>query len=153
MSKKAINKFKAAVEATPAIAACYKTGLTALGSHSVKISLKDTACCDGSVEIDECVKGNHPNANRWDYCLSYNDEVYFVEVHSANTSEVSTMLNKLQWLKDWLNKEAPKIAELKARTKTPYWWIMSGSYNILPNSRQARQIAQVGLKPVARLSL
>jgi hypothetical protein len=151
MAKTTVMEFKAAVEATSDIKNCYQPGLKGLGSYRTKLSLGNSSLCDGSVDIDECVKGKYPNANRWDYCFGYNNEAYFVEVHSANTSEVSTMLNKLQWLKDWLNSSAPELNKIKARP--PYYWIMSGKYAILPNSRQARQIATVGLKPISKLSL
>ncbi|HEY5328188.1 MAG TPA: hypothetical protein VIJ27_14390 [Mucilaginibacter sp.] len=145
------NKFIAAVDATPDIKNCYQSGLKAMGSYSTKISLSNTSSCNGSVDIDECVKSEYPNANRWDYCFGYNNKAYFVEVHSANTSEVSTMLNKLQWLKDWLNSSAPELNKIKANP--PYYWVMSGKYDILPNSPQAKRIAQAGLKPISKLSL
>lgn len=151
MDKTVDNQFKLAVEATPDIKTCHRPGLQALGSHSNKISLGNNSQCNGSVEIDECVKGKYANSNRWDYCFGYNHEAYFIEVHSANTSEVSTMLNKLQWLKDWLNSSAPELYKMKA--KPPYYWIMTGKYNIQPNSPQARRIAQSGLRPISRLCL
>lgn len=151
MAKAASNKFKAAVEATPDIKNCYQPGLKAMGSYSTKISLSNSTLCNGSVDIDECVKAKYPNSNRWDYCFGYNSKAYFVEVHSANTSEVGTMLNKLQWLKDWLVNKAPELNKIKA--KPPYYWVMSGKYAILPNSSQARQIAAAGLKPIAKITL
>ena len=151
MAKAIVNKFKAAVEATSDIKSCYQPGLRALGTYSNKVSLSNNSLCNGSVDIDECVKAKYPNANRWDYCIGYDNKAYFVEVHSANTSEVSTMLNKLQWLKDWLNSSAPELNKIKA--KPPYYWVMSGKYAILPNSSQARQIAAAGIKPIAKLTL
>lgn len=143
--------FKAAVAETPDITNCYQPGLKALGTYSTKISPGNTTLCNGSVDVDSCTAALYPNANRWDYCIGYNNEAYFVEVHSANTSEVSTMLNKLQWLKDWLVNEAPELNKIKA--KPPYYWVMSGKYAILPNSSQARQIAAAGIKPIAKLTL
>lgn len=98
------NPFKEAVEATPEIKNCYQPGLQALGSYSTKIELLNNRECNGSVEIDECVRPNYPTANRWDYVVSYKSAAYFIEVHSAETSEVSVVLTKLQWLKDWLYK-------------------------------------------------
>jgi hypothetical protein len=151
MAKIAVMNFRTAVEATPDVSECFQTGLKALGPHSIKISLDNNSSCNGSVDIDTCLTAKYPNANRWDYCFGYNNEVYFVEVHSANTSQVSTMLNELQWLKDWLNSEAVELNKIKART--PYYWIMSGKYAILPNSPQARQIANKGLKPISKLIL
>jgi hypothetical protein len=151
MSKQKLNKFKSAVEATAEIQYCYQPGLQALGTHRKKIKLATPVLCDGSVEIDECVKSIYPNDSRWDYCLSYKGNVYFIEVHTANTREVRAVLKKLQWLKDWLIAKAPQLNSLKA--KQPYYWVQSNNYAILENSPQARSIAQVGLKPISKLQL
>jgi len=148
---KQILTFKQAVEATPDIANGYKNGLSALGQYSNKINAADTRLLNGSVDIDTCTTLKYPNANRWDYALAYSQKVYFVEVHSAKTSEVSAVLRKLQWLKDWLNSHAPEINKMKAQQ--PYYWIMSNNNKILKGSSQARQISQAGLKPISCLNL
>lgn len=150
--KKALS-FQEAVKATKDIASCYQTGLKALGKYSDKIKLKDPKKCCGSVDIDSCVTKKYPQANRWDYAICYDGEVFFVEVHSANTGEVSTVLRKLQWLKDWLVSEAQEVYNLRTKSKTPYYWVQSNGNHILPNSKQARQAAINGLKPVAVLQL
>jgi hypothetical protein len=90
--------FKRAVEATPDIANGYQIGLGALGQYSNKINAVDTRLFDGSVDIDTCTTINYPNANRWDYALAYNKKVYFVEVHSANTSQVNSFLSSCKKL-------------------------------------------------------
>ncbi len=92
--------FSEAVAATPHIAKCLKNGLTAFGSDSAKIHLLQTRACDGSVNLDDCLSGRYPDESRWDYCFAYYGEVYFVEVHPAQTSEVKTVIKKLQWLKN-----------------------------------------------------
>lgn len=147
--KKTKNNFKAAVEATPDIKNCYQTGLAALGKYSSKIKLSGT--CQGSVDIDSCVKDKYPTSNRWDYTIGYKSEAYFIEVHSANTSEVDVVLRKLAWLKQWLHHEAPELNKIKA--KAPYIWLMSGGYNILKNSSQHRRIIKEGMNPKSVLSL
>ncbi len=144
--------FQQAVAETPDISNCYQNGLQALGTYSNKIDLTDRRLCEGSVDIDSCVLNNYPGQNRWDYAFSYNSEVYFVEVHSANTSEVSTVLRKLQWLKDWLNYHAPEINRLKAKGQ-PFYWIQSGKFAIASTSPQYRRVVQEGLRPIPKLSL
>ena len=151
MAKRNNNTFKKAVEATPDIENCYQPGLKSLGVHSSKITLDNTSLSEGSVDIDTCVTSKYPNDSRWDYCLSYKGKTYFVEVHTANTREVGAVLKKLQWLKDWLISNAPELIKLKA--KQPFYWIQSGNYSILPNSKQERRMAQVGLKPIPKLHL
>lgn len=150
---KSKNGFQTAVEATPQIKNAYNTGLKALKQHRSKIQLSDTNECQGSVEIDESVKSHYPQDNRWDYCFSYKNEVFFVEVHTASTSEVSTVLRKLKWLKDWLHHQAPHINALKAKSKHPFYWIQSNGFHILPNSQQYRQAIQEKIKPISKLSL
>lgn len=148
--------FKIAVEETPEVHLCYCEGkLAILNNERNKVELDDPRKCGGSLFIDQClhVQRLYPNANRWDYAIDYNGEVFFFEIHTANTGEVSTVLNKLAWLKDWLNHTAPAINALKAKTKTSFYWIQSNGYHILKNSSQERAVLQKGLKPISKLVL
>lgn len=115
--------------------------------------LRNPLECRGSVEIDDCTAKKYPNSNRWDYVFDYRGELFFMEVHSANTSEVRTVLKKFQWLIDWLNQNAPELNNLKSKNKPAFYWVQSSGYNILKNSRQERAIVQKGLKPVSRIVL
>lgn len=146
-------KFKKAVLDTPEVSACFQNGLQALGANSAKVSLSDSRKAEGSVDIDGCTAALYPNDNRWDYALGYDGAVYFAEVHPANTGEVSTVLRKLQWLKDWLHAKAPELNKLKATHRTPFYWILSGKFNIPKNSPQYRRLVQAGLLPIAILKL
>ncbi len=143
--------FEIAVKATSDIKDCFQNGLLGLGKHSNKVELSDPARCEGSVDIDSCLTKKYPTSNRWDYAFSYKGDVYFIEVHSAQTSEVKTVLSKLNWLKNWLRENASEIDKLKARK--PYYWVQSGGFAILPNSRQFRAVSQNGIKPISRLAL
>jgi hypothetical protein len=145
--------FKQAVEATPDIATGYKAGLTAMGAYSNRVSVAVTARLQGSVDIDSCTTTKYPNDNRWDYALSYKGEVFFVEVHSANTSEVRTVLRKFQWLKDWLNNKGPEINNLKAKNRSPFVWIQSKNFQIPKNTPQYLAAVKAGLLPIKQLEL
>lgn len=145
--------FKQAVKATKDVENCYETGLKAFGAYSSRISVADTSKLEGSVNIDNCTTAKYPNANRWDYGLSYKGEVFFVEVHSAITSEVSTVLRKFQWLKAWLHGSAPNINNMKAKTKNPFVWIQSKNFQIPKNTPQYRAAVKEGLLPVRKLEL
>jgi hypothetical protein len=144
--------FKQAVEETEEIKNGYQNGLKALGNYSNKVELGDTKKCEGSVAIDDCTESLYPQENRWDYVFGYKGDAYFVEVHSAHTSEVSVVLKKLQWLKDWLNSKAPEIKKLQAKDKA-FIWIQTNGNHILPKSSQIRLLAEKGLKPVSKLIL
>jgi NAD(P)H-nitrite reductase large subunit len=146
--------FKEAVESTPDVCNCYMVGKQAIiSSDRNKCELTVQSKCGGSLFIDECLKqqNKYPQDNRWDYAIDYNSEVFFFEVHTANTSQVSTVLKKLQWLKDWLIRKAPEINSIKA--SAPYYWVHTNGYHILPNSSQERSVIQKGLKPVSKLLL
>ncbi len=148
--KESTNPFKTAIENTPDVANAYQVGLQGLGKHSTKIQLGDTSLCEGSIDIDTATTALYPNDSRWDYAFSYKSEVFFVEVHTANTREVGAMVKKLQWLKDWLIEHAPEIHKLKT-AKTPFIWIQSNDFHIPKTSPQYRIIVQKGIKPIAKL--
>jgi hypothetical protein len=153
MAKKRMT-FRQAIGATAEVQHCYQEGKMAIPSKERnKVELNDSRKCGGSLFIDECLhnQGLYPNDNRWDYAIDYKGEVFFFEVHSANTGEVNTVLNKLVWLKDWLNNKAPSINALKA--KTPFYWVQSNGCHILKNSAQERRVNQNGLRPISKLVL
>lgn len=153
-SKKPTRKtFKETVELTKDIATCYQPGLTALGAHSKRISVPQTEELCGSVDIDSCTARTYPQSNRWDYIICYKNEVYFVEIHSANSGEVRTMSNKLRWLKDWLNTSAPEIKKLQAKNTNPFVWIQSKGFDIPKTSPQYRTAKGLDILPVRRLDL
>lgn len=143
--------FKEAVLATPEVATCYQNGLQALGSYSVKVTVADRSGLSGSVELDKCVERLYPSENRWDYIVCYKEQVYFIEVHSAETGEVDVVLRKKRWLIDWMNDNAPEVKRLSANA--PYYWIQSGRYNIPKHTPQYRRLAQAGLLPLRQLVL
>lgn len=145
--------FKKAVEDTPDVATNFRTGLSALGTHSSKVTVSDTTQLQGSIDIDSSTTAKYPQANRWDYAFGYRGEAFFIEVHSANTSEVSTVLKKLQWLKGWLNDQAPEINKLKAKNLPPFYWIQSKGFAILKTSPQYRTAAQNKIMPIIKLTL
>lgn len=145
--------FQKAVYSTPEIKSCMQSGLRALGANSKKVTLLNTSLCEGSITIDRCLSEKYPQDNRWDYCFSYEGAAFFVEVHSAITSEVGIVINKLNWLKKWLKENAPELDKLKAKDSTPYYWIQASGFNILPQSRQYRAAIQAGIKPISNLKL
>ncbi len=145
------NAFKEAVENTPDIKDHYCPGLQAVkGSERKMISPEDTKKLSGSVDIDNALKADNPNEARWDYTIGYEGKAYFVEVHPANTSEVDTVIKKVEWLKDWLNKKASKLKSIR---QTPYYWIPSGRYSISKRSPQYKELSQKGIRIQSKLEL
>jgi len=103
------NEFRKAVESTSDIKNGYKEGLKALRTNSSRIKCHNTAKIEGSVDLDEQTKPLYPGASRWDYAVSISGEVYFLEVHPAETSEVKNVIEKKKWLESWLIEKAPLI--------------------------------------------
>jgi hypothetical protein len=146
-----ILSFREAVLETEDVKQCYQVGLRGFGKYSDKVELKENKLCGGSLDIDVCTKNKYPRENRWDHALDYDGKTYFVEVHPANTGDVKTVIKKLEWLKTWLNEEAPEINKLRANN--PYRWVQSGKFAISPNTPQYKEAAQNGILPKPKLKL
>jgi len=144
------NPFQSAINRTAQISLCYQNGLQALAhDHRQKINLAEPA--QGSVDIDGCVVALYPNDNRWDYVFGYKGRAYFVEVHPANSSEVSVVIAKLAWLKQWLVAHAPDLNAIIA--EDAFHWLQSSGFNIPPASRYYRLAEQKRIMPKRSLFL
>lgn len=116
----------------------------------------------GSVNIDDSYRAIEPQANRWDYGIGCQvDGVEFavwVEPHSAtSTHEISTVLKKLQWMKDKLAmQEFSELRQLTERTRQKglrqFWWVTTGRINIRSGTPQANKLAQAGLNFPCKLA-
>lgn len=147
------TEFQNAVEQTSEISKAYCKGLQALKSNEARLLIPaNTRNVDGSVDIDAAVKAIYPNASRWDYVIGYSGKICFVEVHPAYTSEVQIIRSKFTWLKQWVKEKAPLLDGMPKISPT-YIWIQSGKGGILPGSRQAKELAKIGLKPISYFKL
>jgi hypothetical protein len=110
----------------------------------------------GSVALDDVLKAKYPNDSRWDYGIGLRkgkrEAAVWIEVHPASTSEVTWVLTKLQWLKNWLKTQALPLDKLTAAQS--YHWVATSGVHIRPGSPQARQLQLAGLlSPRSRISL
>jgi hypothetical protein len=149
--------FREAVNASPrAVRNSFRPGKQALGTHAAKVICVENQRITGSVDIDSALhqESQHAQAPRWDYGLGYrppngNKEfAMWVEVHSAETSEVRAVVRKLTWLKDYLMGQCPdlwKITHSRKGDPTPFIWVASKGVHISRNSPHARLLAQHGL--------
>ena len=140
--------FKEAVEATSDVATGYREGIEAFGEYKSKVKVPEPDKIDGSLDIDATTVNIYPDDNRWDYVLCYDSEVFYIEVHSAITSEVSRMIKKLQWLKKWLATKAPEINRLTTKTKQPYYWVQSSKCDIPKHMPQYKTVVQNKILPM-----
>jgi hypothetical protein len=115
--------------------------------------VSDTSRLGGSLDIDANTARLYPNDNRWDYAFDYKSKVFFVEVHSANSGEVSVVIRKFNWLKNWLHSKAPEINKLKSTSPQPFYWVQSKNFQIPKNTPQYRAAVNAGLVPIPKLVL
>jgi hypothetical protein len=153
--------FKEAVEmAPPPVNRAYRAGKKALANqYRSRVTCPDSRRLTGSIDLDSVLQKTpgHADKPRWDYGLGYRpangkEQAIWVEVHSATTKEVSAVLKKLQWLRDWLNSGAQELRQLTdfASDNCRFVWIASSSVKISRNSPQARRLSQSGLPNVQR---
>lgn len=120
-----------------------------------QLDVAGSASFTGSVDVDEHFKKSEPTANRWDYGVGFSKGAEFalwIEPHPASGSgEVSVMLRKLEWLQAKL--KTPDFADLAALTaaaeergEIPYRWLYSGKTSFRAGGKEARQLAQKGMK-------
>ncbi len=145
--------FRKAVEATLDISKGYMTGLKALGEYSGAICAKQPRGLEGSVDIDACTRDLYPEDPRWDYAVGYQGKVYYVEVHPACTSQVKKMLEKKEWLKEWLAEKAPQLDDIPKANPPFYWVATDAGVNILRGSKEYRKLALANLLPRRKLEI
>ena len=156
---KAIALFQAAVGAAEHLH--LKSGLNAVKATEGggQLQAVDSTKILGSVEMDGDCRAAYPQSARWDYVIGYDRAgeavAYFVEVHSADTSQVSKMERKLEWLLQFLDREPQ--AKL-SRIKREIHWVASHGINIPKHLPQYRRLNTMlrkrGLQgPVKHLTL
>ncbi|MCE2483307.1 MAG: hypothetical protein J4F33_10615 [Alphaproteobacteria bacterium] len=156
--------FEAAVRAAPSpVNGAYRPGKQALEKrHRKHVTCVDSLRLTGSLDLDGALarEPRYAKQPRWDYGLGYKpsrgkEQAVWVEVHSATTGEVSAVLGKLQWLRDWLSAEAGWLKRLTdhAGEDIRFVWIASAGDRISRNSPQFRRLSQSGLRLKERLAL
>jgi hypothetical protein len=141
--------FKEAVETTPDLENAYQNGLQALRAKDKQhINVKDTRKIRGSVDVDMALRQICPNDNRWDYAIAYKhtnrseEVVYWLELHTASDSEFKVVIQKAEWLRNWLKDGGEKLAEFERDIV----WISSGPTSLTLSAPKKRLMAQVGLQ-------
>lgn len=99
-----------------------------------------------SLNLDDALRADYQNANRWDYLLSYNGAfVLAIEVHTANTSEVSVLIKKKRAAEIQLQGHLRPTGQIKT-----WIWISSGAVTIPQLDRARARLAQEGITLVGR---
>ena len=142
-----------AVNATPHLNGKWNKGLQALRAiDKPHIRTSDTRAITGSLDLDEALMRlpEHSQVNRWDFAIGYKHEdrdaecLYWVELHTANASQVNVVLKKLRWLLRWLSGNGKALD--KQNFERDFVWVSSGSTHYSLNSSQQRAFADLGLR-------
>lgn len=145
------------VKGIESIKHCFKQNLDAIPSKDKKV-ITGTGFC-GSVHLDECQSGTRPQGQkRWDYIICHDKKLYFVEVHSPDTGEVSVVIKKAEMLKDFLNGKGATLKQMQA--KAPFFWVGSHGSNFdireggkrIDTATFNRNLSKKGIRYVSRLS-
>lgn len=142
----------------PEIKDCYQSGLKAIpGSQRKQIVADETRLIYGSVDLDTCSKIQNSDqfTQRWDFLLAYNDSVYAIEIHPANSgANIDEVMGKARWLIQWLKTNPTSENAQKAKKqlrekmqKTKFHWVASGKVGVvlLPNSKKAKELTQLNI--------
>lgn len=136
--------FEQKVKEHPELTNCYQPGLRAMKGYSSKVRPADPRKLNGSVFIEDCLKTAYRDSALWDYMISYESSVYFIEVHPASSGNVDEVIKKLRWLQNWLKNKATGFLEMKS-SQRPYRWVTTNGVHITKGSSQARKLASSGL--------
>ena len=135
-----------AVKAAPSpVNGAYHVGKLALEpGHRKHVTCTGPRRLTGSIFLDSALakEPKHADKPRWDYGLGYKptargpERAVWIEVHPATTGEVSAVLKKLRWLRDWLNGDAEQLMRMTNATAEDirFVWIASAGVNIPRNS-------------------
>lgn len=141
--------FKDAVGATAHLEHAWKAGVKALRARDRRhIQPESPALLRGSVDVDTAMQPVEPQANRWDYAIACQhsnrdaEVVYWVELHSAETSEVDVVIRKADWLLGWLDAAGRKLGAFERDIV----WVSSGATRFTLNAPQRKRLAEAGLR-------
>jgi hypothetical protein len=141
-------RFKEAVENTRGLDQAYQPGLQAIRRRDSRhISSRDSHLVAGSVNLDLALAETLPNDPRWDYAVGVaaritSEIVIWIEIHPASSQHINEVLDKLEWLKDWLRTCAPDLNSMSRE----FVWVASGKVSLQGNSPQRRKLAVHGLR-------
>jgi hypothetical protein len=132
-----------------------RPGLQALGARSAQVSVSAPGSATHSIDLDAALRAQYPSAARWDYGVNLkigsSNTIAWIEVHHATSGEVGAVLNKLAWLKQWLN--SAQDACCTSKTKSTFHWVATPA-GVHIDTQRLRRLASAGLKaPQARLRL
>lgn len=143
--------FQQAVRKIPALKTAWCPGLQALRAEDKPhIEAEAPRKLTGSVDVDTAYQKLMPRSHRWDFGIAFQhsnfdkEVVYWVELHTASDSQVKVVINKAQWLLEWLKGQGKPLAGFEKEIV----WVSSGATTFTRSSPQRKLMAQAGLHHV-----
>jgi hypothetical protein len=131
-----------------ALQSSVKDGLNAVKtSHRLYFDESVRASFADSLDSDESLRDGREQEHRWDYLLGHTPtkKVIGVEPHSAENSEVSVVISKLEAARRQLRDH------LRDGVVISKWiWVASGQVQFAPMERATFRLTQAGIKFVGR---
>jgi len=126
------------------LAAAIRDGIQAVPNDKRKhISEAVRADFLDSLDLDEATRPRHPTDARWDYLLGHapSSRVVAIETHSAETSQVSRVIQKrtasLGHLQDQLGTGQHVAA---------WYWAASGRVDFVPHEKTVLRLSENGIQ-------
>jgi hypothetical protein len=100
-----------------------------------------------SLDIDKAFRQGREQENRWDYLLGHRPtgRIVGVEPHSAENSEIATVINKLEAARSQLQEHLRNGAFV-----SKWLWVASGRVQFAPMEKATLRLAQNGIEFVGR---
>lgn len=96
-----------------------------------------------SLDLDEALRANHNQENRWDYLLGHSQsaKVLALEPHSARHDEISTVIAKRKAARTQLRTHIKPDACIAA-----WLWVASGRVHFADTERARRRLDENGIQ-------
>lgn len=144
MANRSSHEFESCISAA-GLAHAIQPGLQALGANSNRIVVVPPSKATGSVDLDAALTAASVPGAKWDYGIGIargqRDEIAWVEVHTATSSEVDAVLKKLNALRSWLEARAPHCTGARS---TFHWVATDAGVHI--DSARRRRLNAAGLR-------
>lgn len=128
-----------------------KDGLRALEKkHLGFIEERLRAEFDDSLALDEALRRDHEQEDRWDYLIGHgtSGQALGLEPHSAKNDQISTVIKKREMALSQLR------GHLKPGKHVAGWfWVASGKVDFLPMEKATARLAANGIKFVGKVLL
>jgi hypothetical protein len=111
------------------------------------VALSERSKIGDSLDLDEALKKDFPNANRWDYVFSVPgaSKLIALEPHTAKDAELGVIIAKKQHAARHLR------AHLQPRYGVSEWlWVSHGRTSFSRMEQATRRLAQAGIKYLGR---